>query len=185
MTTAFNPIAAGHAADESRNYYAAPAASLEGAAESWRDEREPVLAGRVSRLLAYLADAGMTLLAMSPILLAAIWMKESGGTAKFGAMTLLVLSLVALIALLVRNVQLLGRHGQTIGKRWIGIRIVCTDGSDASLSRIVLRRMIVPALLGGIPYVGVVFALANLLWIFGEDKRCLHDLIADTMVVTD
>lgn len=184
MNTAFNPTAAGPAAEEFRNYYAAPAASLEGA-ESLRDEREPVLAGRVSRLLAHLADAGMALLAMSPILLATIWMKESGGTAKIGAMTLLVLSLVALIALLVRNVQLLSRHGQSIGKRWIGIRIVCTDGSDASLSRILLRRMIVPALVGGIPYVGLVFALANLLWIFGEEKRCLHDLIADTMVVTD
>ena len=185
MNTAFNPAAAGPAPEEFRNYYAAPAASLENDADSWRDAREPVLAGRVARLLAYLADAGISLLAVSPIFVAAMWMKGSGGTAKVGAITLLVLSLVALIALLVRNVQLLSRYGQTIGKRWIGIRIVCTDGSDASLSRILLRRGFIPGLIGGIPYVGPVFALINLLWIFGEEKRCLHDLIADTMVVTD
>jgi uncharacterized RDD family membrane protein YckC len=39
------------------------------------------------------------------------------------------------------------------------------------------------SLLGAIPYVGWLVSLVDPLLIFGKDRRCLHDLIADTIVV--
>jgi hypothetical protein len=41
----------------------------------------------------------------------------------------------------------------------------------------------VPTLIGMIPYVGWIFSLADPLFIFGESRRCLHDMLADTIVV--
>lgn len=38
-------------------------------------------------------------------------------------------------------------------------------------------------MIGQIPYLGPAFGLANVLWIFGGERRCLHDYIADTLVV--
>jgi uncharacterized RDD family membrane protein YckC len=66
----------------------------------------------------------------------------------------------------------------------LGIKIVRNDGSRAGLGRIFWLRMFVPGLVGAIPLVGGLFGLIDPLFIFGEEKRCLHDLIADTIVVT-
>ena len=33
------------------------------------------------------------------------------------------------------------------------------------------------------PLIGGLYALIDHLWIFGEERRCLHDKIADTVVV--
>jgi uncharacterized RDD family membrane protein YckC len=34
-----------------------------------------------------------------------------------------------------------------------------------------------------IPVIGPLFGLVNVLFIFGEERRCLHDLAANTIVV--
>jgi uncharacterized RDD family membrane protein YckC len=39
------------------------------------------------------------------------------------------------------------------------------------------------SLLSGIPYAGGLITLVDLLLIFGKERRCLHDLMADTIVV--
>ena len=78
----------------------------------------------------------------------------------------------------------LHRTGQTFCKKMLGIKIVRNDGSRAGLGRIFWLRMFVPGLVGAIPLVGGLFGLIDPLFIFGEEKRCLHDLIADTIVVT-
>lgn len=74
---------------------------------------------------------------------------------------------------------LVARSGQTIGKRLLEIRVVRSDGSPASLGRIFWLRNVVNAFLGVIPLYGLV----ELLFIFGPRRRCVHDLIADTIVV--
>jgi len=63
------------------------------------------------------------------------------------------------------------------------MKIVRNDGSPCSFGRIVGLRMFVIALIEQVPCLGAVFALVNALWIFGEESRCLHDLICDTKVV--
>ena len=74
---------------------------------------------------------------------------------------------------------LVARNGQTIAKKLIGIKVVRSDGSKASLGRIFWLRNFVNGLLGIIPF----YQLVDILFIFGDQRQCLHDKIADTIVI--
>lgn len=74
---------------------------------------------------------------------------------------------------------LVARYGQTMAKRLLEIRVVRSDGSQASLGRIFWLRNVVNGLLGMIPLYGLI----DVLFIFGERRQTIHDLIADTIVV--
>lgn len=163
--------------EDTINPYAAPVAPMSGAVppplpgEVWRAP----LAGRGERLLARIADRMLYLLCFAPLLVVAI----AGAREMAGLM--LVLGLFAMACLFIYNLMLLGSSGQTVGKRWLRVRIVRTDGSDAELGRILGLRMGLPWLLG--VFLGPFFVLPDLLCIFGNEKRCLHDMMADTIVV--
>ncbi|MFK2892733.1 RDD family protein [Dyella flagellata] len=92
---------------------------------------------------------------------------------------------VLALGLLIFNLVLLHRSGQTVGKRMLGIKIVRTDGNPATLLRIIFLRWFPIGVLGRIPLVGPLVALANVLVIFGSERRCIHDYIADTIVIVD
>lgn len=79
------------------------------------------------------------------------------------------------------NVMYVLRNGQTIAKKWLKIKVVRSDGSPASLGRIFWLRNFVNGLLGIIPMYGMV----EVLFIFGNSRQCLHDKLADTIVVKD
>ena len=97
---------------------------------------------------------------------------------------LFLLAFIPLPIVFVINLVLLARNGQTIGKKALGIKIVRDNRQTAGLGRIFVLRMIAPAVLGVIPIIGFFFGLANVLCIFREDRRCIHDFMADTVVVT-
>jgi uncharacterized RDD family membrane protein YckC len=78
---------------------------------------------------------------------------------------------------------LLATRGQTAGKAFLGIRVVRGDGGRAGAGRLIGIRYGVGAVLMVIPMIGQVYALVDVLFIFGRKRRCLHDLIADTIVV--
>jgi uncharacterized RDD family membrane protein YckC len=101
------------------------------------------------------------------------------------ANALLVHSLVVgVLALILVQITLLTRRGQTLGKIALGLRIVrMADGSNPGFRHALVLRALVPALIFALPFVGRFFALIDLLTIFGDDSRCLHDVIADTKVV--
>lgn len=167
---------------EFRNPYAAPAAQLPIAPVERDETEELVLAGRLPRLLAQLCNSAIAVVIALPLYIAVAGL-ESPEDVGPGIALLALLTVVAMLAYVVLQLVLLYRHGQTLGKRWIGIRIVRGDGDRAGLLRLLLLRGFVPGLIGGIPYIGWVFALGNVLWIFGEERRCLHDHFADTIVV--
>ncbi|MGH9867104.1 MAG: RDD family protein [Candidatus Polarisedimenticolia bacterium] len=81
------------------------------------------------------------------------------------------------------NLYFLHRDAQSLGKKFLGIRIARPDGSRAYLGRIFLLRIVAPGVLGSIPILGVIFGLANMLAIFLPARRCLHDYMAGTVVV--
>jgi uncharacterized RDD family membrane protein YckC len=81
------------------------------------------------------------------------------------------------------TVILVARNGQTIGKKALGIRVVRSDGSPASLGRIFWLRNVVNTVPSMLPFVGIAYTLLDLLLIYGVRQQCLHDLIADTIVV--
>jgi len=78
---------------------------------------------------------------------------------------------------------MLSRGGWTIGKRLVGIRVVRTDGSKASIGRLLGLRMIPLAIGLVIPILGWFALLVDALFIFGASQRCAHDLMAGTIVV--
>jgi len=75
-------------------------------------------------------------------------------------------------------------YGQTFGKRAMGIRVVRTDGARVAFSRFIFLRWLPIAMIGSIPFVGWIASLLDPLLIFRESRRCLHDDIAGTRVVT-
>ena len=95
-------------------------------------------------------------------------------------------SLIGLASLTLLGVQiyLISTRGQSLAKCLLGLRIVRTaDGSNPGFIHGWLLRAFVPGLIGLLPMVGNIFTIVNYCFIFREDRRCLHDLIADTRVV--
>jgi uncharacterized RDD family membrane protein YckC len=93
------------------------------------------------------------------------------------------ITVLALIAWCVITAWLVATNGQSIGKRLVGIKVVRTDGSRASFARIFLLRNVVNGLPNLLPYVGWLYQLIDPLLIYQESRQCLHDKIADTIVV--
>jgi uncharacterized RDD family membrane protein YckC len=94
-----------------------------------------------------------------------------------------MISVVALIAWSVITGWLVATNGQSIGKRLVGIKVVRTDGSRASFARIFLLRNVVNGLPNLLPYAGWLYQLIDPLLIYQNSRQCLHDRIADTIVV--
>ena len=78
---------------------------------------------------------------------------------------------------------LLHKYGQTIGKAEFGMRIETLDGQQATLSHVMLWRYLPTLLFSYVPAIGqFLVGLVNPLFIFGKEKRCMHDYIAKTQV---
>ena len=152
------------------------------------------LAERGTRLAAAFIDNAVALIACLPgfLVLGASVLKSalSGQTGDVEQLPPLQLMLgVGLLALaglglVVVQLWMLSSRGQTIGKRLLNIRIVrFSDHANPGFVRSVLLRAVVPALLGAVPGVGILFTLVDIGFIFRSDRRCLHDLLAETKVV--
>lgn len=101
-----------------------------------------------------------------------------------GDQTLMIMGWLTDILVIV-NVVMLSVRGQTIGKLLLGVEVVrFSDGSRAGFLRaFVLRSLLFFIILIFLPIVGPLLLLADSLMIFRQDRRCLHDLVADTRVV--
>jgi len=85
------------------------------------------------------------------------------------------------LALLVLQVRL-ALNGQSIGKRSRGIRVVRTDGNRASLFRILARNLVTVIAFAPLPFAFLLIFI-DALMIFGNERRCLHDVMVGTKVV--
>jgi uncharacterized RDD family membrane protein YckC len=94
-----------------------------------------------------------------------------------------IITVVALIAWCIVTAWFVAANGQSIGKRLVGIKVVRTDGSPASFARIFLLRNVVNGLPNLLPYIGWLYQLVDPLLIYQDSRQCLHDRIADTIVV--
>ena len=87
-------------------------------------------------------------------------------------------------ALLAVQLWMLVTRGQTLGKRCLGLRIVNFDNeANPGLVKAFLLRALVPAFIGAVPYLGFLFAITDCCFIFRQDRRCIHDIIAGTKVI--
>jgi len=98
----------------------------------------------------------------------------AGVVAQFAVFVLILLALQG---------YLLATQGQTIGKKLLGIRIVRTSGEKVDAVRVLGLRYVLIWAIAMIPVVGWIFSLVDVLMIFRDSRKCLHDNIADTIVV--
>jgi len=162
------------------NRFAPPMAYVEDVVESGPG----VLASRGSRLGAAVIDVLIAMVAFGLV----AWLtpinifKPQAGAGMW--LMLLENTLLGFVLFLAIHGYLIADRGQTVGKMLTKIRIVRSDGSKASFGRIVGMRYLPTSLLASIPFVGGLYGLVDTLMIFRASRRCLHDVIADTIVVT-
>ena len=96
-----------------------------------------------------------------------------------------IITLAGLIAWCWLTIKYVARNGQSIAKKLLHIKVVRRDGSRASVSRIFWLRNVVNSLIGMVPLLGILYTIVDALFIFAESRQCLHDKIADTIVVKD
>jgi uncharacterized RDD family membrane protein YckC len=93
------------------------------------------------------------------------------------------LGMFGALGIMIYQWMLISRTGQSLGKKWTNIRIERIDGVPVTFGTGVCLRNWVPKLMGMVPYAGAVFHLVDILYIFRDDRRCIHDHIAGTRVV--
>jgi uncharacterized RDD family membrane protein YckC len=138
------------------------------------------LAGRGARLGAALIDGIVQAMVFGLVAWLLGWNLFKADQS-FGGFVRLVFAGLAVFALL--QGWLLVKRGQTIGKRLLGMRIVRPDGSAVGAARLIGLRYALGYVLALIPVLGPIYGLIDSLLIFRESRRCLHDQIADTIVV--
>lgn len=95
----------------------------------------------------------------------------------------LVMAVLGIVVFFVINYRLLITNGQTVGKKLLDIKIVDLNDRVPLFQQQILVRYAVYMLPAQVPFVGQIFNLINILFIFTKEKRCIHDLVAKTRVV--
>lgn len=174
------------------NPYSAPKADVDQGLNFGGDDY--VLAERGTRLAAALIDGMLTLASLIPgfVLLFSAVDGMSGNplralSSATGDQLFLAVGAMILLFLAFQGYQwfLITTSGQSLAKKWLGIKIVRTDGSPCGFVNGVLLRSwvlsivsnLLPDRMGGLVY------FVDALFIFGAERRCLHDHIAGTRVI--
>jgi uncharacterized RDD family membrane protein YckC len=169
------------------NPYAAPSAVVDDAVAFGADELEARKATRWQRLAGALIDSALVLICLMPFFMEGYngYMARAHGSFATTANHSMYMGMsICLFAILIAiNCVFLNRNGQSIGKRVVGTKIVHKNGSRIRLSNIILARVAPVMVFGFIPLVGRLINVVDALMIFGRERRCLHDLIADTIVI--
>ena len=164
------------------NPYAPPSAAVSDVSDP---AAGPTPAGRGVRLAAVILDGIVVMTAVYvPIIVGVVsaGLVGSGPPPAELPLELAVGSGVAFVGFVlwvVFTIMYVSANGQTIAKKWLNIKVVRADGSRASLGRIFLLRNFLNIALSLVPLYGIIDSL----YIFSESRQCLHDKIADTIVV--
>jgi uncharacterized RDD family membrane protein YckC len=143
-----------------------------------------VPAERSARLGAAIVD-GLIFTAMVyiPMIVATVFgaAGAEGDSAAADTMILigLAVTLLGFVVWLWMTLKQMKETGQSLAKKYFQIKVVRSDGSPASLSNLIWRRNGVNWLLSIVPLYGII----EVLFIFRDDRQCVHDKIADTIVV--
>jgi uncharacterized RDD family membrane protein YckC len=162
------------------NRFAPPVAHVEDVGPSVNGHS---LAGPGKRLVAVLVDAAIgfgilgALAGLTPLNV----FRMAPGLSL--TLQLAINAAIGITAFFAVHGYLLATEGQTVGKKLLGVRIVRTDGSRASLGRLIGLRFGIGFLVAIVPFVGGLYSLVDSLLIFRASRKCLHDNIADTIVV--
>ena len=140
------------------------------------------LATRSDRFWASIID-GMVLMVFNLPVLYFLGFLRRFEKGDFSTANLLSAALTGIVVYVAVNGWLLARNGQTVGKHLRKIRIVSTSGGPVPFWRLLLLRQIPVQILGSIPILGRFAVFVDIMFIFRQDHRCIHDLVAGTRVV--
>ena len=165
------------------NRYAPPRASVRDVADPYA-AAEP--ADRVTRLAAAILDSIIVSAMVYLPLLVAVFIGgaaagASGNSNAIGPTVLIgfALALAGFVAWCWLTIKYVIADGQSIAKKILSIKVVRSDGTPIGLGRIFWLRNVVNGVLAIIPLYGLI----DVLFIFSESRQCVHDKLADTMVV--
>jgi len=151
----------------------------------------PVPAGRGLRFVAVILDGLLMSLIAYPLFFvfggSSLFLHPDPALAQdpFAMMRTMFSAMVpGYIVVILIQAWCLHAYGGTLAKKILGLRIVRTDGSRAGFVRLFFGRGAVAVLPACIPLLGSLWALVDSLLIFRQSRQCLHDQIADTVVVT-
>ena len=162
------------------NPYAPPQAMVEDIVDPFE---KVLLADRGTRLGAAILDgfifAGLVYL---PLMLT-LGLNSAAGENGSDTMVLIgsALAMMGFVVWLGLTIRYVLRNGQSIAKKITGIKVVRRDGSPAHLGRIFWMRNVANGILSIIPLYGLI----EILFIFSESRQCIHDKLADTIVVKE
>lgn len=96
----------------------------------------------------------------------------------------MVIIFLGFIVTLGIQIYLLATRSQTLGKYIMKTQVVDFDsGQPADFVHCAILRILVNSLICGIPCVGFIYFIVDTCYIFRDDRRCIHDLIASTTVI--
>lgn len=159
------------------NVYAPPVADLD------IPEGENVLAGRWARLGGALIDGIISSLFMFPLMyVTGFW--EDAMAGNVAVLDTILLGILGFILFVLLHGYLLAKQGQTIGKKLVRTRIVSVDSNEIlPLWKVILVRYLPISVAANLPMIGQFLVIIDALFIFGKNKRCIHDLIAGSKVI--
>lgn len=157
-----------------KNPFATPQADVNAWPDPHAEEVIGNLASVGTRFIGSIGDNLFYLLCILPGIILAANNSEDAATALGGFGLLLGLGI---------QTYLITTSGQSVAKKLLKMRIVRPTGELPGFVHGVLLRSWVMALLASIPAIGSLVSLVDGAMILGDDRRCLHDRIADTIVV--
>ena len=142
-----------------------------------------VLASKTDRFLAVLIDCAVGMVYAIPFwMYSGMW--EVMKSHQQPSLSLTLTSMFfGFITFLIFHGYFLKQHGQTIGKKAIGIRIADMNGHKPCFKTLIFKRYLPMSVLPAIPVVGTIYSLVDVGMIFRKNRRCLHDVIAGTQVL--
>ncbi len=146
-------------------------------------EIQTKLASRWKRLGGAMLDGVISMVIIVPLILVTGVLQRafSGEGMTIGQQA--AFFVVGWVVFLILNGYLLANRCQTIGKVAVRTKIVDLQGNIPSFGKLLLLRYLVLGLVAQIPIAGSLVGLVNALFIFGKERRCLHDYMAGTRVV--
>jgi uncharacterized RDD family membrane protein YckC len=142
-------------------------------------EIEPGLADWRLRCSAFLLDYILTLLAPALALVLAVYVKRRLMSPTAATAIEIVGYLAAAVIFFFNYIDAYMRRGQSFGKRFMGLRVVRTDGRPIDYKTAMLRNII------GYGLSFMIFGL-GIMWMLWDGRRQgWHDKLAKTIVVKD
>ena len=146
------------------------------------EENGIILASRSKRLCASFLDTIVLLVFILPLMYFTGGFEAPMKGEQQSITYTLTFGLISLIIYAAINGYSLTKMGQTIGKKLLRIKLVTLNDELPPIKTLIMRYAVF-FLPGQVPLVGQIFGIVNCLFIFGSQRRCIHDYAAKTKVV--